>query len=141
MGKSMEVIKAQLDSEGLKYQEVDPGRAVRVGFSHMPNAGAVGVIVFMDEDDASIALRSFNLVTLDDAVKPAMYKVCSDLNAQYRWMKFYVDEKDNTITVAADAVTQLDSVGEETMELVARMVRIIDEAYPTLMRAKFGMGQ
>ena len=48
-----------------------------------------------------------------------------------------MDEKDNTITVAEDAVTQLDSVGAETFELVLRMTRIIEDAYPELMRAKF----
>ena len=137
MTKSIEKVKEYFASKQLKAREVDNGEALRVGFSGMENAGAVEIIIFFDEDDSAIALRSFNLLTVGEEMKPKLYKICSELNARFRWVKFFIDENDNTITVAEDAVTQLDSVGEETFELVLRMTHIIEEAYPALIKAKF----
>ena len=137
MAMSLDMVKAFFDSKNLKYREVNNGKTISVGFSGMPNAGSVEILVFFDEDDGAIALRSFNLLTVSDDLKPKMYKVCSELNMKFRWVKFFVDDNDNTVTVADDAVTQLDSVGEEAFELVIRMTRIIDDAYPVLMKAKF----
>ena len=34
-----------------------------------------------------------------------------------------------------DAILDMANVGEECIELVARMVRVVDEAYPSFMRA------
>ena len=64
-----------------------------------------------------------------------MYEVCSKLNNEFRWIKFYVDERDNTITLADDAIVQLDTCGEEIWEIMVRLSDIADDAYPTIMKA------
>jgi hypothetical protein len=63
-----------------------------------------------------------------------MYQLCSELNQEYKWAKFYVDESDNTLTVQDDAIIQLDTCGAECYELLARLVLIVDEVYPKMMK-------
>ena len=61
----------------------------------------------------------------------------AELNNQYRWVTFYIDDD-------ADVITQIDSyVDEENcgsvcLSLVRRMVNIIDESYPDIMRTIWG---
>ena len=81
MTKSIDKVKEYFASKQLKSDEVKNGEALRVGFSGMKNAGSVEIIVFFDEDDGAIALRSFNLLTVDEEMKPKFYKLCSELNA------------------------------------------------------------
>ena len=57
------------------------------------------------------------------------------MNSKYRWAKFYVDEEDNTITIEADAYIQLDSCGEEILNVVVKIVSIADLVYPEFMKA------
>ena len=62
---------------------------------------------------------------------------CNELNNHYRWVTFYIDDD-------ADVITQIDSyVDEENcgsvcLSLVRRMVNIIDETYPDIMRTIWG---
>ena len=57
------------------------------------------------------------------------------MNQEYRWVKFYVDEKENSVTIADDAIIQLDSCGEEIFELMYRLADIADDVYPEFMKA------
>ena len=137
MTKTLDNIKSYFKAKELGYQEVKEGETIRVRFSGLENAGTVEILVITDDNERTIALRSYNLLKVKDELKPKMYKVCSDLNHKFRWVKFYVDDSDNTVTAESDAVTQAGSAGEEAFELVLRMTKIIDEAYDELMRAKF----
>lgn len=64
----------------------------------------------------------------------AMLKACNEANKQFRWIKFYVSDNQE-VMAEDDAVLDMASVGEECIELVARMVRVVDEAYPKFMKA------
>ena len=57
------------------------------------------------------------------------------MNDKFRWVKFYVDESDNTVSLATDAVITSATCGEVIYELVLRMASIGDDAYPEFMRA------
>ena len=59
---------------------------------------------------------------------------CNELNAKYRWVKFYLD-KDKDVCVSLDAYIDEHTVGEECLNLVRRMINISDEAYPLFMKA------
>lgn len=92
--------------------------------------------VLMDFTDNSeyVTIKSYNLCKFPPEKIGAMYKLCSELNKDYKWVKFYVDESDNTITAQDDAIIQLDTCGAECYELSARLVLIVDEAYPRMMK-------
>ena len=63
--------------------------------------------------------------------------VCNELNAQYRWVKFYIDS-DNDVLASIDAYIDQETVGEECYNLIGKIVKIIDIAYPELMKALWG---
>lgn len=69
-----------------------------------------------------------------ESKKADMYRVCSELKARFKWVKFYIDESDNTITCQDDAIIQLDSAGPECFEILLRMYNIMDESYPVMMK-------
>ncbi len=135
MNLACKVTAAHFDSQNLKYKITGEREdAIETGFGGLDNKGDIRMTIFFDEDNSSCAIRVFNFVNFSEEHKPKMYEVSSKMNEQYRWVKFYVDEKDNTITAATDAVIQLDSCGEEVTELILRIANICDKAFPEFMK-------
>lgn len=60
--------------------------------------------------------------------------VCNSLNAQYKWVKFYID-KDNDIAFEDDAILSIESAADETFELLLRMINIFKDVKPSFMKA------
>lgn len=60
--------------------------------------------------------------------------VCNEMNAKYKWVKFYIDS-DNDITLQDDAILNVNNAGDETLELIVRMIDILNNAKPIFMRA------
>ena len=135
MGACMENTKKFFDGKGLHYEVLKDGKALRVGFGGLKNREAVKIIIIFDDSDRTVAIRAFDLCKIPAEKVDALYETCSDLNKQFRWIKFYVDDSDNTITAEADAITTPDEAGAEILEVVARMTRIIDRAHPDIMKA------
>ena len=134
MNMAMKMVAAYLDAKGIKYKTREERSAIELGF-RADNKEGIDLVLFFDDDNGGMAVRSFDYCKFASAKTEAMYKLCSEMNKNYRWIKFYVDESDNTITLADDAVIQLESVGDEAWELIVRMVSIADEAYPSFMKA------
>lgn len=136
MGMYGTLVKKYFESQGLKYRELpdDNNVVLRVGFNGK-NKPELEALLFINEEGHNVALRSFNYCSVPEEKKNAIYKVCSDMNHQFRWVKFYVDEKDNTVSVEDDAILAEENAGDECMELCIRMIKICDDAYPAFMRA------
>ena len=61
--------------------------------------------------------------------------VCNELNAQFKWVTFYVD-KENDATFHLDAILEPSTAAEEAFELLVRLVSIGNEdAKPIIMKA------
>lgn len=135
MGACIENTKKFFDGKGLHYEVLKDGKALRVGFGGLKNREAVKIIIIFDDSDRTVAIRAFDLCKIPADKVANLYETCSDLNKQFRWIKFYVDKSDNTINAANDAVVSPDTVGSEVYELVMRTCNIVDEAYPELMKA------
>ena len=139
MGVCMEVTKAYLKSNGYEYDETEDGQALRLGVMGLDNMGQAEVVVIFDDDDESAALRIFNIGSpVPASKKPELYRVMSGLNNDFRWVKFSIDEDDDTIEAAIDAVLTPEGAGEIVFELVNNLLGITDEAYPRIMKALWG---
>ncbi len=134
MNTAMKIVCTYLDSKGIRYTPNEEKSTIKTGFKAENKQGIELLLIFDDSND-SMAIRSFEYVSFPANKIEKMYEVCSKMNKQYRWIKFYVDENDNTITLGDDAVIQLDTAGDEAWELIVRMVSIGDEAYPEFMKA------
>ena len=135
MGISIEMTKAFMDSKSMRYQESNDGKVLKVGIGGLKNKGSVDILVFFDDDDTSVGIRCFNICSVPENKKQDIYKVCSQQNHRFRWVKFYVGSEDNSVSAEDDAVIQPESCGEEIFELILRMAGVVDEAYPIFMKA------
>lgn len=134
---ALKVTAAFFDSKGMKYEISDDGRAIITGFG-LQNLEGVKITIIFDDNDRTVALRAFSILKIPDSKVNNMFAVVNALNQKFRWIKFIIDEEDNTIDAADDAVIQLDSCGDEVMELCLRFASIVDDAYPEIMASMFG---
>lgn len=134
---AVRVVAAFFDEKGLKYSIIgEKEDCIKLGFT-MDSRDGLDVLIIMDEDGESAKVRAYDLAKFPANKIDVMYKTCNELNKDYRWLKFFVDESDNTITCDMDAIIQLDSCGMELYELCFRLVHIADEAYPRFMKALY----
>ncbi len=132
MNINMKMTMAFLDAKGVRYQSDEEHGFIKTRWN-AKNMDGIEVLVFFDEGD-TIALRTFGYVNFPEEKAGEMYKVCSECNKNYRWVKFYVDEDDHMVTLADDAVVQADTCGEEVYDLIGNLVIIGGEAYPNFMK-------
>jgi len=131
---AIEMTKAYFDSIDLRYRVADRDNVLTLGFRDVRNIGSFEIILIFS-DDRYVSLKVYNICKVPEDKKDCMYKVCSDLNNQYRWDKFYLDEDDNTITMQSDAIIEPESAGEKIARLIRFSTGVAGEAYPALMKA------
>ena len=136
MANYKQLFMSFMDTKGIKYQELD-NNAVRVGYN-TENAKSVTVFVIFDEDGKNlVAFRSWDIAKFKDDKWVDGLTVCNTLNRKYRWVKFCLSDE-GSLSAEDDALLDETSCGEECLQLVQRMVNIVDEAYPTVMKAIWG---
>lgn len=132
---SAKMVASYFQNENLKFDiDGDDEEIIRINFN-ADNVESVRISLFFDKEDKNVAIRSFNICKVEEAKKAKIYQVMSKLNDDFRWVKFSIDENDNTVTASTDAVIRMDVAGEICYELVFRMVNIVDDAYPEIMKA------
>ena len=123
-----------MDNEGIKYTDVRDF-VVKVSYKG-DNMNSIPVFVYFDKDgDDMVEFRCFEIMNFSGKEGEGIF-ACNELNAKYRWVKFYVDD-DADIICEADAYIDTQTCGEECMNMVRRVVNITDKAYPTFAKAKF----
>lgn len=123
-----------MDSEGIKYT-VQKEHVVKVVYTG-ENKDDIAVFVIFDEDgDAYVQFKCWDIEKFKGKRENAL-AVCNSLNAEYRWVKFYIDDEDD-IVASIDAMIDYTSCGKECLMLVHRVVSIVDEAYPQIAKARW----
>lgn len=135
MTTTMKMVKAYFESKGFNCSEYPGREGLLYSEGNGDNIRGAKILLDFTSGDGYVSFRSYNLCKFSEDKKPLMYKVCSDMNGTFKWVKFFVDESDNTITCRDDAIIQLDSAGPECYELTMRMFSIMDDAYPIVMKA------
>ena len=99
------------------------------------NKDTIRFKIFVDPDEDNVAIRVWTIAkTLDADQAAAVTLLLNDLNNNYRWYRWYLDD-DREVTASVDAVITADTIGAVAYELVQRGVDIIDENYPKVMKA------
>lgn len=126
---------AYMESIDMKHEVMgEDGEVISLSFA-LDNREGLRLVIHFSENGDSIKISAYDLVKFPSDRKDRMYKVCNELNAKYRWVKFYVDERDDTITADTDEIIQMDSCAEHTVQATVQLVQIADEAYPDIQRA------
>ncbi len=124
---------ALLDQRGIRYNELEDG-VIRLGYT-ADYIKDLKIFLFFDRDgDNYVQLRSGVLGNYRDEKLAAGLALVNRLNGTYRWAKFVIDE-DQDLEVRCDAILAVENAGETVHELIGRLVGIIDEAYPEIMRS------
>ncbi len=126
-----------LDEKEFKYstEELESDTVVTVGFD-MKNT-SLRVRIFFDDDNKHVALRCFGFVKVTQEQFADALITCNKCNQDYRWVRFVIDD-DLDVNAYDDAVTNPDAVGEEIVELMTRMLTIVDDCYPVFMKSIWG---
>lgn len=126
-----------MDEKGVKYtfypaSEEGKSEVVKVNYSG-ENGNDMSFLFFFDADGTSVSLRLFNFCKVSTEKLMDMYVAINETNAQYRWVKLYIDG-DNEVVIEGDAIIDEVTAGEECFEMLIRFLSIADKIYPNLMK-------
>lgn len=124
-----------LESNNIKYSVQDE-RCVRISYQ-LENLPQLAAVFFFSEECHDVSIHVFSIAKVASNKLMQAYKLCSELNAKWRWVKFYVDE-DNEFTAETDAVIEPNTAGHECGELLLRCVDIVKDSYPSIMALVWG---
>ena len=123
-----------MDRVGVKYTE-QKENVIKVVYTG-DNMDSIPVVVIFDKDgDPLVSFKCWSIMSFKNKEDSAL-KICNDLNAEYRWVKFYLDS-DIEIAASMDAMIDADTCGEECLTLVKRVVSIVDDVYPRFAKARW----
>ena len=120
-----------LDSKEFKYaaRVADDGDVV-IDF---PYDGKVTTCIFSGDDHEYLSIYTI-FERIPDNKRTDLILVCNDLNSQYKWVTFYVDN-DNDLVLHSDARLSLRDADEEAFEILVRSLKISEDVKPVIMRA------
>ncbi len=130
-GMAVKLVAQYFEAKDAKAQEVEED-LLRIGWNF--EGSSIDIFLHFDESDTHVHLEGINFIKVPEDKFDRMYKVVNQVNNEYKLVKFTLDEESAQIVARDDAVIQLDSCGEECFELMIRMVQIVEDAYPTLMK-------
>ena len=100
-------------------------------------AGVAGfdgdVTVIFDPYEENASLRVWYLIRYDAAMAQQIMECCAALNAQHRFVCFYADGSDNTVTASMDLIFRGSDAGPVTVRALRQLRETLRRAYPQLM--------
>lgn len=130
---------SECDRVGLKYRDsrdLEGGQSVVVCGVNGKNNARYDILFIFDQDGRAVSLRVFGLVNFPEEKTEAVMDLANDLNAHYRWLKFFVDE--SKVNAQCDAIINDETSGRICVELMLRTMRIVDDIYPRFMHVLWG---
>ena len=127
---SAQLFIEDLKSKNLQFNARELDDEVVVSF---PYDGKVTNFIFSGEDGKYVSMFTMFESIPADKVGDLLV-VCNNLNATYKWLKFFVD-KDNDLMVQDDAILSPESAAEECFELLVRRTNILKDVKSAIMRA------
>ena len=106
---------------------------LRIGWRF--EGSSIQIYLEFDESDTHVHVEGVNFIDVPKEKYEKIYPVLNELNDKYVHVKFVLDLEHGQICARDDDVIQLDSCGPECFELMLRMVQIVEDAYPSFMKA------
>lgn len=131
-GIAAKIVAQFFESKEMSAQVIDDN-VLRLGWDF--KGGSMAIFFHFDETDTHVHLEGYDFIKVPEDKFDNMYKVLNECNDTYTHIKFVLDTKRKEINARDDDVIQLDTCGPECLELMIRMVKVVEDAYPTLMKA------
>ena len=87
---------------------------------------------FFDDGGENCSLRVWDIITFTDADFAKVLRTVNSLNGQYKYVKFTVEESDNTVTASIDTIFRTHDIDQILWEATLYVVDIIEAGYPSL---------
>ena len=115
------------------YEATEKRREIiKVGFKG-ENKDGIEVLFFFDPSEKAVGVKSFSIAKVPEAKLASMYALLNNLNGEYRWVKFYIDDE-NEVTASSDAAITKATADEVCYDRLLRFLDIVDEVYPQIMK-------
>ena len=101
------------------------------------NGGSIRIFFSFDETSTHVHLEGRGFIKVPAEKYDALYKTLNECNNKYAHVKFVLDTQNGELCAQDDDIIQVESCGEECFELMVRMVKIVEDAYPKFMKALY----
>lgn len=131
MSPSAQAFVDKLTSKGIQCEHkdtADGGDLISVWFSGSEPNVNYEILIVIDKQESSVILRCYGIYPVPKNKKTLMLKTLNQLNMNYRWVKFYLDE-DSEVAAGADAIINPHTAADVTYEMTVRTLNIIDDSY------------
>ena len=138
MFKATAAIKRAFEDKNIKFRVVEKENISYIEASIRGKvAPSVDVCFFSSDDDNDVSVRVVGIVRIPDHKRAAGLEAINQCNNQFRFVKFVLD-KDNDVNLEFDMPVNTLIPGEVATEMLIRMIQILDDAYPVLMKTLWG---
>lgn len=137
MFKPILEIMSTYDARNIKYRLDEQETATLL---HVPINGKYSfyeILVISNDDENDFTLRIQPLVRVPEDKAEAVLRVVNDINARFRFVKFYLD-KSHDVCMQWDSPVSGQNAGEMCFEITARAMSIINTVYPEIMKVIWG---
>jgi len=92
------------------------------------------LLIHIDAQDHTVMIRADRLAKIPIDRQFEVLSTLNELNREYRFVSFYGDRED-FVTIQTDRVIAANETADPVMEMIVRVVQILDGAYPRIMKA------
>ena len=123
----------KLENEKVKY-EVDTSEKEYdwVGISTIGEHSNNIYLQLYIKEQGDVQIKLFSLCKVKEEKEIEMLRTLNELNRDYRWVTFFIDEN-SEVTIDTDFMVSEDDVRDRCFEMAQMFVDIVDEAYPKIM--------
>ncbi|MBQ7849638.1 MAG: hypothetical protein IJ343_07960 [Clostridia bacterium] len=83
-------------------------------------------------DGRRCTLRAGELIAFAQPQQLSVLKVCNDLNSDFRYVRFHIEEDSRTVTAVMDVRFIGQEAGETVWDAMQRLLVIVEEGLPAL---------
>ena len=137
MFKATREISRAFDAKSIKYRVVDKEKVSYVEASVRGKvAPSVDIAFFSSDDDNDVSVRVVAILRAPENRLGQALVAINECNNRFRFVKFVLD-KDRDINLEFDMPLRTTNPGDVAVEMLIRIMKILDDAYPVLARAIF----
>ncbi len=133
---STKAFLALMDQKGINYSvngfDSNGNEMVSISNTDSDINYSYTIKYFFDDGEENCSLRVWNIITFADADFAKVLRTVNSLNCQYKYVRFTVDESDNTVTASIDTIYRTHDIDQIIWEATLYVVDIIEAGYPAL---------
>lgn len=128
-----EAFIAAMEQEGLTYSYIgldDVGDEVLTSTFGEEPLNEVEIFVYFSSDLENVDMYAWYLMAFEPEQRDEVIEACNAANAKYRYVRFYVDDSDNSVNADLNySLSDAAAGGEATVLLLCQMASIVNESY------------